>query len=113
MTGIRIDCTRCALPLDAQNLTGLCRECKQIERDARVGHTAAEVTLDEARVNFVTVFPGYRQRDLSAVYMPGACRGCGQFVARRETGRCEWCSPNRRRPKKRARKATRRKNELA
>lgn len=102
MRGIPTDCTRCGLPLDAHNLTGLCRECKHIERDARAGYTAPEATLDEARANFIAAFPGWRKLDASAIYMRGACRRCARFVARRDTGKCEWCSrPTRFKPRRR------------
>lgn len=101
MTGIPTDCRRCTLPLDARNLTGLCRECKHILRDARAGFTAPEVTVDEARTNFMAVFPDYRHLDTSAVYMRGACRRCARFAARRDTGCCEWCSGPTRFPSKR------------
>lgn len=107
MTGIPTDCTRCGLPLDPANITGVCLECKRIGRDALAGFTAPEVALDEARANFVEVFGGrFRRMDASAVYMRGACRRCGRFRARHDTGCCEWCGGPRRFPAKRSRKQT-------
>ena len=106
MTGIPTDCTNCTLPLDANNITGLCAECKHIARDVRAGFTAPEVPIEEARAAFMAVFGGhYRPMDASAVYMPGACRKCARFRARWDSGACEWCSrPWRPRPKKKPRK---------
>jgi hypothetical protein len=106
MTGFATDCTRCSLALDAANITGVCLECKHIERDRRAGHVAAEVSLDDARANFMDAFRGhYRPLDTSAVYMRGACRKCARFRARHDTGSCEWCSrPWRPRAPKRTKK---------
>ena len=109
MTGIPTDCTRCALPLDARNITGICLECKHILRDARAGYTAAEVPLDIARAAFMAVFTGYRKlEDTSTIYMRGACRRCARFVARRDTGCCEWFSGPVRFPQRRRKKPTKR-----
>lgn len=94
-TGIPSDCVRCSLPLDARNLTGLCSECKRILRDLRAGYAAPEVSLDEARVNFVATFR-YRKLDASAIY--GASCRCGRFALRHDTGLCEWCTAWSRRP---------------
>lgn len=103
MTGIPTACTRCALPLDANNITGVCLECKHIERDRRRGFTAPEVHLDAARANFIEAFRGhFRQMDAGVLYLPGACRICGRFRARRDTGCCEWCGGPRRFPPKRS-----------
>ena len=106
MTGIPTACTRCALALDVNNITGVCLECKHIERDRRRGYTSAEVPLDEARANFMGAFRGlYRPLDADAVYMRGACRKCARYVARHDTGCCEWCSrPWRPRAPKRTKK---------
>jgi hypothetical protein len=102
VTGFATDCTRCALDLDATNITGVCLECKHIARAAAAGHTAPEVPIEEARANFMAVFrANFRQMDADVVYMPGACRKCGRFRARRDTGCCEWCSGPRRFPVKR------------
>ena len=97
----------CALPLDEKNITGVCLECKHIERDRRRGYTAAEVSnLDEARTHFMRMFTGlYRPQSADAIYMRGACRVCGEFRARHDTGKCEWHSrPWRPRQPKRTRK---------
>jgi hypothetical protein len=103
MTGIPTSCTRCALDLDATNITGVCAECKHILRDAAAGFVAQEVSLDEARANFTAVFSGqYRPVESDdAVYGRGACRRCARFRARRDTGCCEWCGGPRRFPLKR------------
>ena len=93
MTGIPTACTRCALPLDRTNITGVCLECKHIERDSRRGFIADEVPIEVARAAFMAVFGGhYRPLDADAVYMRGACRKCARFRARHDTGCCEWCS---------------------
>jgi hypothetical protein len=114
VTGIPTACTRCALPLDANNITGVCLECKHIERDALAGFTAPEVPIEAARANFMDAFRGhYRQMDTSAVYMRGACRMCARFTARHDTGRCEWCSGPRRFPPKRSKKTTSRRREVS
>ena len=105
MTGIPTACTRCALPLDANNITGVCLECKRIERDRRAGYVAAEVPLADARANFMDAFRGhYRPLGIDAIYMRGACRKCARYVARHDTGCCEWCSGPRRFPPKRSKK---------
>ena len=106
MTGIPTACTRCALPLDAANITGVCLECKHIERAAAAGYTADEVPIEEARANFMAVFGGhYRPVDVDAVYSRNLCRKCGRFRARHDTGRCEWCGrPWRKYPAKRTTK---------
>lgn len=102
MSAITTACTRCALPLDVNNITGVCRECKHIERDVRAGFTADEVPLDEARANFTAVFRVlYRPMDADVIYMRGACRKCARYRARHDTGCCEWCSGPRRFPAKR------------
>ncbi len=105
----------CALPLDAKNITGICAECRHIARDARAGFIAQEVSnLDEARTNFVTVFPIYRPQSADAIYMRGACRVCGTFRARHDTGKCEWHSrPWTPRPPKRTKKKPARKKATA
>ena len=107
MTGIPTHCTRCALPLDPTNITRLCAECKHIERDQRRGYTTDEVTLDEARQNFMTALTGhYRPQDITTHYSQ-TCR-CGRFRARNDTGKCEWCSRpwKPRAPKRTTRKKT-------
>ena len=93
-------CTGCTAELDPHNLIRLCAECRHIERDRRRGFTADEVSnLDTARANFMAVFGGrYRQQSTGVIY-GDTCR-CGRFRARRDTGRCEWCSGPRRIPKK-------------
>ena len=107
MTGIPTACTRCALPLDAANITGICLECKHIIRAAAVGYTAPEVSLESARAIFMEAFQGrYRPLDASVLYMRGACRVCARFRARHDTGKCEWCSGPRRFPAKRSKKKT-------
>jgi hypothetical protein len=106
VTGILTACTRCALDLDATNITGVCLECKHIARAAAAGFTAPEVPIEEARANFMAVFgANFRQMDTDAVYVRGACRKCARFRARHDTGCCEWCSrPWRPRPPKRSKK---------
>jgi len=105
---VTANCTRCSLPLDENNITGICRECKHIARDAAAGFVAAEVDLDEARANFMAVFANqYRAVDVDAVYMRGACRRCGRFRARHDTGCCEWCGGPRRFPPKRSKRSKR------
>jgi len=54
MTGIPTECTLCSQPLDAHNLTGLCRECKHILRDARAGFTTDEAMPSPNPVTDVT-----------------------------------------------------------
>ena len=99
----------CGETLDPHNITGLCAECKHIERDRRRGYTAPEVPIEEARAAFMAVFGGhYRQLDASVVYMPGACRKCARFRARWDSGACEWCSGPRRFPPKRGKTTPRR-----
>jgi hypothetical protein len=104
MTGIPTVCARCDVPLDAQNITGMCSECKHIARDARAGYIAAEVKLDQARAAFLAVFGNrYRPLDVSAVY-GDTCR-CGRFRARYDTRKCEWCGrPWRKFPAKRTKR---------
>lgn len=108
MTADNADCTRCGLPLDADNTTGLCLECKHILRDAVVGYTAVEIPIEHARANFMDVFQGhFRRADAAdAVYTRGACRRCGRYRARFDTKRCEWCGGPRRFPPKRSSKRT-------
>jgi hypothetical protein len=105
MTGIHTECRRCTLPLDTTNITGVCLECKHIDRDARAGYTAPEIPIEEARAAFMAVFRGhYRPTDADNVYMRGACRKCARSRARHDTGCCEFCSrPWRPRPPKRTR----------
>jgi hypothetical protein len=94
-------CTGCGLDLDPHNISGVCLECKHIERDRRRGYTAPEVPLEVARAAFMAVFAGhYRQSDASVLYATHACAGCGKFRARTRTGRCEWCSGPRRHPRR-------------
>ncbi len=105
MTGIPAACTICALDLDATNITGVCLECRHIARAAAAGFIAAEVPIEEARANFMAVLAGhYRPMDGNAVYTRAACRRCGRFRARHDTGCCEWCSGPRRFPAKRTRR---------
>ena len=95
-------CTGCAAELDPHNLIRLCAECRHIERDRRRGFTADEVPLDQARANFMAVFGGrFRQQSIHTIYGQ-TCR-CGRFRARKDTGKCEWCSGPRRIPKKQRR----------
>jgi hypothetical protein len=84
----------------------MCLECKHILRDAAAGFTADEVPLDEARANFMDAFRGhYRPVDAETVYARRACRKCGRFRARHDTGCCEWCGrPWRKFPAKRSKK---------
>ena len=98
-------CTGCGTELSPSNVIRLCLECKHIERDRRAGFTAdEEVHLDEARTNFVAVFAGqYRHQSTGTIY-GDTCR-CGRFRARRDTGKCEWCTGPRRWPKKKRRTA--------
>jgi hypothetical protein len=99
-------CDFCSMELEPTNITGVCAECKHIERDRRRGYIADEVPIEVARANFMEVFGGhYRPVSADAVYMPGACAKCARFRARHDTGRCEWCSrPWRPRASKRTRK---------
>lgn len=96
-------CTGCTTELDPHTLIQLCAECRHIKRDRRRGFTAEEVSnLDTARRNFLAVFAGhYRQQSTDTVY-GDPCR-CGRFRARRDTGKCEWCSGPRRIPNKQRR----------
>ncbi len=95
-------CGSCNADLLPLNTNGTCAECRHIERDRHRGFTAEEVALDDARTNFMAVFAGlYRPLDTDAVYMRGACRTCARYVARHDTGKCEWCSGPRRFPAKR------------
>lgn len=105
MADARSFCTGCGIELSPHNLTRLCLECAHIERDRRRGFVATEVSLDEARRNFMDVFGArYRQVNADTVYNRGACRQCARFRARHDTGRCEWCSGPRRFPAKRSKK---------
>lgn len=105
MTGIPSACIRCALPLDPNNITGVCLECKHIERDRRRGFTAPEAPLAESRATFMAAFRGrFRRMDASVLYLRGACRNCARFRARRDTGLCEWCGGPRRFPRKRSKR---------
>jgi hypothetical protein len=44
MTGIRTTCQECGAPLDARNITGLCRECKLIVRNRRLSSQLTDAT---------------------------------------------------------------------
>ena len=104
----------CGEPLDVHNITGVCRECKHIVRDARAGYTAPEVPIEVARRAFMAVFGGlYATQSADAVYMRGACRKCARFRARHDTGCCEWCSGPRRFPAKRSKKPTSHRREVS
>jgi len=53
-------CTHCHADLLPHNVTGLCAECKHIDRARRTGFAAGEVSnLDEARHAFMAVFGGH------------------------------------------------------
>lgn len=96
-------CEICDAELLQHNVLGICAECKHVIRDQRRGFTADEVSnLDTARANFMAVFGGhYRQQSIHTIYGQ-TCR-CGRFRARKDTGKCEWCSGPRRIPKKQRR----------
>lgn len=98
-----MNCIHCSADLLPHNTTGMCAECRHIERDRRAGFVADEVSnLDEARTNFMAVFAGLYRPHADVIY-GDTCR-CGRFKARRDTGRCEWCSGPRRFPTKRKKK---------
>ena len=99
-TGEDLVCGSCNADLLAHNTTGICAECRYIERDRRRGFTAEEVHLDEARANFTAVFAGLWRNHVDVFY-GDTCR-CGRFRARRDTGKCEWCTGPRRFKRKRA-----------
>lgn len=98
-------CGSCDGDLLPHNTTGICAECRHIERDRGAGYTAEEVTLDEARANFMAVFAGLYRPHVDVIY--GVTCRCGRFRARRDTGKCEWCSGPRRFPAKRTKKPRR------
>jgi len=102
-TGEDLVCGSCNADLLAHNTTGICAECRFIERDRRRGFTAEEVHLDEARANFSAVFAGLWRQHVDVFY-GDTCR-CGRFRARRDTGKCEWCTGPRRWPRKKQRAA--------
>lgn len=99
----------CGAELNPRNSIGVCLECRHIQRDAAAGFTAAEVPVAESRASFMAVFRGrFRRVDANedGVYMRGACRRCGRFRARHDSGCCEWCGGPRRFPPKRRPKRT-------
>lgn len=51
-------CRQCDTTLDVRNITGICRECRHIARNERLGHThtADQVTHDQAAANIAEIF---------------------------------------------------------
>jgi hypothetical protein len=67
--------------------------CQWCRLDSRRGHHSAGWCA--------CLYQPSNDLDPDSIYMAGACARCGQFRARHDTGKCEWCSGPRRFPMKR------------